>query len=303
MDLKIILRDTSDANYEFTRCVSCYFAKDVYTPYTYFEGTFMTDRTDLLNIREVLFYIDGSNIHHGLVDTVDFCTMQNCNYVKVKSKGFTSLLCQNQPEPGMKPSSDLATVMSEFTIPHVTYESTSTMNYIYVKEGSTLWDAAANFNFRLNGMYPYIEGTNRVRVTLKTPGTLTIPEKDIIKSGVLYDYTKIISHLHMKDVDGTYGAFSGQNPHAIEREIIRHKQIPLDMQYLNDPGTGLLFKLNFSLRGCRCAYIQYDGYNGEDLNDTLSYRSLADQRIKKIEISGGNGMVKTLLGVYYDAFS
>lgn len=302
MDLKLILRNTTNTNYEFSRCISFFFAKDAYTPYTSFEGTFITEKDDIANIKEVLFSADENVIHHGLVDSVDFCTLQGHKVIKVRSKGFTSLLCQNQPKPGLKPDSDLSTLMAEFTIPNVTYESTALLNYIYIKEGSTLWDAAANFNFRLNGGYPYIEGTNTVRVTLKPPVEKTVQQSDIIKTGVIYDYSKIISHLHMKDVDGTYDAFSRVNLFAVNRQLIRHKQIPLDMQYLSAPDTGLLFKLNFSQRGCRCHYVQYAGYSGEDLNDLVSFGDVSLQRIKKIELSGGKGMVKTLLGVYADAF-
>ena len=49
-------------------------------------------------------------------------------------------------------------------------------------------------------------------------------------------------------------------------------------------------------------YVQYIGYSGEDLNDMVSFGDVSLQRIKKIELSGGKGTVKTLLGVYSDAF-
>lgn len=302
MNLNLILRTTTDNYFEFSRCVSFYFSKDVYTPYTSLESTFITETNDIQQIKEVLFYVDNNIIHHGLVDSIEFCTLHGHKIIKVKSKGFTSLLCQNQPKPGLKPDADLPSVMSEFSIPNVTYESTSAMNYIYVKEGSTLWDAAANFNFRLNGRYPYIEGTNKVRVTLKTPVQKVVSDSEVIKSGVIYDYTKIVSHLHMKDAEGTYDVFNKSSAFATSRGLIRHKQIPLDVQYLNDPDSGLLFKLNFSRRGCQCRYVQYAGYSGEDLNDILNYDDIHMQRIKKIELSGGNGTVKTFLGVYSDAF-
>ena len=106
----------------------------------------------------------------------------------------------------------------------------------------------------------------------------------------------------MKDAEGTYDVFNKNSAFAVSRELIRHKQIPLDVQYLNDPDSGLLFKLNFSRRGCQCRYVQYAGYSGEDLNDILTFGDIHMQRIKKIELSGGNGSVKTFLGVYSDAF-
>ncbi|MGN1481277.1 hypothetical protein [Porcipelethomonas sp.] len=304
MSIYAEFRDSSGKLYAFTQCISFFFSKEAYTPYTYFEGIFATVPIDAGEVNRVYFYINNKNIHLGLVDSIDFYRKNNTDYMKIKSKGFTSLLCQNQPEPGMNTNVTLSDIMSGFSIPYATYETTEAINYIYVKEGSTLWDAAANLNFRLNGGYPYIEGTNHVRVTLKDPAEISVNSKDVIKSGVLYDYMKIVSHLHMKDAEGTYNVFSRSSQYAIDRNLIRHKQIPLDMQYLSDPDSGLLFKLNYSMRGCRCRYVQYAGYAGEDLNDTLTYEdgSISAQRIKRIEISGQNGIVKTLLGVYEDAF-
>jgi hypothetical protein len=177
------------------------------------------------------------------------------------------------------------------------------MNYIYIREGSSTWDAIANFNFRLNGGYPYIEGTNKVRVTPRTPVNHTFEEDDAIKYGILYDYTKIVSHYHMKDIEDTYDSYNKGSAFAIARGLTRHKQIPLDMQYLNDPDSGLLFKLNFSQRGCRCVYVQHNGYGNEEINDTLTFGSVVNGNIKKIVLTGENNSVKTLLGVYDDAFN
>lgn len=80
-----------------------FLTKDAYTPYTLFEGVFLTEKTDIANIKEVIFSVDQTDIHYGLLDSVDFCTLQGYKIIKVKSKGFTSLLCQNQPKPGLKP--------------------------------------------------------------------------------------------------------------------------------------------------------------------------------------------------------
>lgn len=302
MNIYAELIDMADKKYDFTNCISFYFVKEVYTPYTLFEGTFVMPSTVPHDINRVAFYIDNKNIHFGIVDSIDFYKEKGNAYIRIKSKSFTSLLCQNQPVPGMNPNVTLSDVMSGFSIPYVTYESTGTVKYIYVKEGSTLWDAAANFNFKLNGGYPYIEGTNTLRVTLKTPDEINIADELVTRTGTLYDYTKLISHLHMKDAEGTYDVFSRSNEYVINHKIVRHKQIPLDMQYLNDPDAGLLFKLNYSMRGCNCRYVEYVGYSGEDLNDNLTSTAggISSERIRKLVISGRNSIIRTTLGVYTD---
>ena len=55
MNLKLTLRTTTNTDYEFGRCVSFFFTKDAYTPYTLFEGVFLTEKTDIANIKEVIF--------------------------------------------------------------------------------------------------------------------------------------------------------------------------------------------------------------------------------------------------------
>lgn len=58
--------------------------KDAYTPYTLFEGVFLTEKTDIANIKEVIFSVDQTDIHYGLLDSVDFCTLQGYKIIKVK---------------------------------------------------------------------------------------------------------------------------------------------------------------------------------------------------------------------------
>lgn len=303
MDTQITLINTDGEEYSYSTFKSFYLKKESYTPYTFFEAELVNTIRDAGDIKEIKFLANGNLIHDGICDSLDFCREKEGDVLRVKSKGFTSLLCQNQPEPGMKPNITLAEAMSEYTIPFVTYERTKTLNYIYITDGSDMWDTAANFAFRLNGSYPYIEGANHVRVTLRNSKNKLLSDKDVVKYGISYDFTKVISHYHMMDTEGTYNVFNQSSQKAIDTNIIRHKQIPLDMKYLNDPDTGLLFKLNFSQRGKRIFYVEYNGYSGEDLNDTFSYREAEEARIKLLEIRGGSGGVTTLLGTYTDAFS
>lgn len=69
MNLKLTLRTTTNTDYEFVRCVSFFFTKDAYTPYTLFEGVFLTEKTDIANIKEVIFSVDQT------VFTMDFLTV------------------------------------------------------------------------------------------------------------------------------------------------------------------------------------------------------------------------------------
>ena len=52
MNLKLTLRTTTNTDYEFGRCVSFFFTKDAYTPYTLFEGVFLTEKPTLQILRK-----------------------------------------------------------------------------------------------------------------------------------------------------------------------------------------------------------------------------------------------------------
>ena len=72
MNIYAELIDMADKKYDFTNCISFYFVKEVYTPYTLFEGTFVMPSTIPHDINRVAFYIDNKNIHFGIVDSIDF---------------------------------------------------------------------------------------------------------------------------------------------------------------------------------------------------------------------------------------
>lgn len=307
MDSQYTVRMYDEAGNCVIESICFYFryVKELYTPYVWFEGKFISSVTapasDILRIE---FWIYGKMMHRGLADSIDICREGNRNIITVKSKSFTSLLCQNQPEPGMITDVNLSKIIGTYPdIPYVTCEDSENENYIYVKDGATVWDAVCNFGFRKTGLYPYIEGTNNVRITQRNPSiNHVVNNNNILGSGVCHDCTRIISHIHMQDINGDYDVYSKSNAEAMRRGIIRHKQIPLDRQFLNNPDSGLSFKLNYSMRGMVCNYIKYVGYNYEDLFDEVTYGSFTKKKIHRIEVVFNGGMPITVLGTYNDGF-
>ena len=50
-------------------------------------------------------------------------------------------------------------------------------------------------------------------------------------------------------------------------------------------------------------YIEYSGYNGEDLTDTISFKYIDTKKIGLVNIKGSPKGVFTRTGVYFDDFS
>jgi hypothetical protein len=125
----------------------------------------------------------------------------------------------------------------------------------------------------------------------------------VISSGVGMDTTKIVSDIHMQDINGSYSVYNLNNPIANNLNIVRHKQIDLDRQYLSNPQDALTHKVNFSMRGYYFVYATYNGYQGEDICDYVNfYNYFSHSRISKLEIDGNNGNIVTKVYAYTDNY-
>lgn len=305
MDAQIRLKHLSGLSLEEPELISFSFVKDAYTPYTTLRARLHGVQADYETITEIFLYVGEHLVHHGLVDKLDISDSDGMKLVTLSSRGFTSLLCQNQITPGLVSDITINDLMdSYYQLPYVTHEDNPDQSsYIYVKDSSTMWDGIANLAFKLNGIYPYIRGTNCVRTSAEqNPKAFVYDNSSIIESGMGYDYVNMISHFDMSDINGEYGEFTLSDSDVRTCMIERHRVFELDMQFLYDPQQALEYRSNYSKRGCRRYFCRYCGYNGEDLCDLVSFGNISSKRIGKIEISGNNSGIFTSLSVYYDGF-
>ena len=147
--------------------LSFMFDKDRYTPYTTLRARVKAEQSSFEEAAEVLLTVGGHTVHHGLIDNIRWESRKGERFMSVSSRGFTSLLTQNQIEPGLKMNISFNMLMDNFyTLPYVTHEyNADDSSYIYVRPNTSMWDAAANLSYKLLGTYPYIRGTNTVRIS------------------------------------------------------------------------------------------------------------------------------------------
>ena len=289
-----------------TDIISFSFRKNAYIPYTQLSVQFVTTTGTIPNAAEIKLVIDNNVVHHGLIDTVETRTNCSKNIHTITSTGFTSLLCRNQIEPGLKPNISLNSLMDGFyTIPYVTHENNSdTSNYIYVKNNSSMWDSIANLSYKLLGTYPYIRETNKVMITPFTaPVTYTFSTTERIVLGQGVNYRRLISNYHMADINGEYGTFDLEDADVLQKKIVRHEYFDLDRRFLHDPQQALVYRDKFDSRESKFAYIEYYGYRGEDLFDKVKISPLSTpMRITDIMIKGSDSRIITRLSYYIDKF-
>ncbi len=295
-EIIVSLTDISSNIQNFSKIISLKVIKEYFTPYTTASVSIICD-SGFLQYKELSVSVNGFTIHHGLIDTVKYNAKSGISILSVTSKGFSSLLLQNQPVPGMMYNTSLNSLMDSFVdIPYVTHECNDTVqNYIFLKDNANLWDAVVNISYKVTGIYPYIRNNNCIMISPpENPSVFSTDGKLIFSRGLCLDYTNIVSDFHMQDIDGNYDTYRLHNSDASDRNIVRHRQISLDRQYLSNPEQSMKNRLEYSMHGCYAEYSEYSGFSGEDIFDTLS----DGRRIDKIIVNGNADGIKTSLFHY-----
>lgn len=304
MTADIIVKKTDGTMLAENKLLGFTFRKNAYLPYTLFNARFCAEGEDFENSAEIFFYIDGGLIHHGLIDSLKMSYSGGSRIVSLISRGFTSLLCQNQIEPGMKLNMTFNQLMDDFYyLPYVTHEDNSVQTgYIYVSGKTTMWDGVVNLSYKFCGTYPYIRGTNCVRITpVIDPSAFSYTDEQLLCRGFAMNDKRLISHFHMSDMGGDY-KYELEDADAAAYGIVRHKYSEIDMEFLYDPDEALAFYDKIASRAQKNFFCSYNGYNGEDLFDLVSFGNINSERIKGIEVKGTAKGVTTEISVYHDKF-
>lgn len=305
MNVRVVVRCSDGRVFQSLNVLSFAFRKDAYLPYTVLNARFFGTEGFVTGASEVLLYIGEHNVHHGLVDTIKLTESGGSRIISVSSRGFTSLLCQNQIEPGLVTGVSINSLMDGYyTLPYVTHEDNSdTSSYIYVKNNSSMWEAVANLGYKQSGGYPYIRGTNCVRITpVSQPAEFVYRPNELLAVGCELSGKHLISDFHMADISGNYGTFELEDQDVLDAQIVRHKFFELDMEFVRNPSDALVYRDKYAYRGHFKHFCTYSGYNGEDLSDIITFGSVSQKRITSLDIIGTHSGISTTIGIYQDKF-
>ncbi len=286
------------------QCLAVSLEREVYTPYASMTATFLSEGEDYGNVTGISLYHRGNHVYQGIADSVRQYRRDNRVFVQVTSRSYTSVLAQNEIPGGLHTEMTMQKLMTGFyQFPKIYYEDYAGTGYIYVREGTSLWDSIVHFCYKLTGNYPYIY-MNTVRLTqADTQKEIVLEEGQVLEYGTMQDTTKLVSRYHMEDINGTQGVYQLENPAAAEAEIVRNKQIALDMQYLYEPEKALEFRCQFSRRGSRAKYVEYSGFSREQLCDRVTFGDfLQNAVICRIRMTFGTSGITTRLWAYDDGF-
>lgn len=304
-----VLETENSTRKECTKCVSLSFVKERYTPYSFFRGSFIVDES-FDEIYDVELYVNGHFIHKGLVDTIEIKKLYGYKMLTISSRGYSMALGLNELEPGMKYGVNLEALLSDgISLPNIYYQSgTKTVNYIYIKEHSSLWDAVVSTCLKSENDYPYIKNVNTVQFNKHSnPLTINLSSNDkILSISEGSDISKLISNIHMRDTNGTYNSFNIESQYAVERNAIRHKHCAFNDTWLSNINTGLEHGIKWGMRGCKFKSVAYHGYRGEDINDLINLSDfdvdLQNKYISRLEITANKKGISTRLFAYEDGY-
>lgn len=300
--------DHGDGTKSYHSLINFKFKRERYTPYTTLEAHLLANIT-VTDITAVYLYIDGNPVHCGMADMISHKNSKGRNIITVFSRGFSMLLGQNEPIPGIISDTNLSQLVSYNTkIPFVEcQQGTDNVNYIYVKEKSTIWDAICAYAYKAYKTYPYITQTNTINVSPVEGSSVHDYSSDvIIHYGDSISTTGMISQIYMADSNGEY-SYTLENVKIAGRNIVRKKYYPLDRQWLSSPYDGLQSKLNYSNKGYKTAELQYKGFKYENLMDKAVYQNnnflIDSESISAIEVTGNRMGIFTKIVVYRDSYA
>ncbi len=305
MILKLCLERSGGVTVEAGECLSLTLEREIYTPYETLQGVFLADAdTDYSGVVSIELQWLGQSIFTGLADHVEKFRRNGVWFLRVQSRTFTSLLTQNELEPGLHTNLTLQSLVSGFyTLPHVTVEQNPASGYIFVKDGTSLWDSVVTFVYKVSRRYPFVDN-NMVRMTFDAEPRIHVPvTKRITETGTVTDTTRLVSHYHMEDIEGTPDAYTEENTAATAMQIVRHKQIPFDRQFLSNPQSALTFRNLYSCRGYRAKYVTYHGFANEKLGEKIRCgQFLQDATICRVRMTFSAQGLRTTVWAYEDGF-
>lgn len=304
-DIRLKLTSVSGEVYETKKCLSFRLEKEAYTPYSVLSGAFFID-SDIMNISDVEFYIDKKLIHKGFVDIIEETENADGKMLSLSSRGYASLLLQGELPDGIISSPSLNSLFKMVGLPYVTHEdSSSSVNYIYLKPHSSIWEACKMLCLKMHNSYPFVSSPNKVCYTF-SDNIFSFEPQNIISKGKFLNLKNAVSDVYMRDLtdDGVESDFSLYVNDSEIRNlgIIREKYYAFDDAWAFDIYLGIKTKINLSMRGSRADFVKYDGFSGEDLNDTVIFDKKKG-RISRILVNGTKNGIQTTLWRYYDRYN
>ena len=202
---------------------------------------------------------------------------------------------------------DLGTVMARCGVPGVSYQAdTQTVNYIYINDKTTAWEALRVYSEKAYGTTPYIYLNNTVRCTPpanRASRNYSAERITGMVSGVRLG--NLLSDVYSSGTSGSYD-YHSESSYASDRHIKRRKYYAMDSEWLYDLSRQPQFYLDYSQRGRQYVGFTYEGFKGEELCDIVNLSKSGTvinlKECSRIAVSGSAKGIFTELRCYEDEY-
>lgn len=286
--------------------VSFSYERERYTPYTYFTAAAIGN-VDPANVASVRFLYDGRLLHHGTADVFELSHERGKPMIRLRSYSFTKQLGQNYSEAGIISNPDLSDIMSRCGVPMIEHQQdTERVNYVYINERTTAWDAICVYAMKAYGSSPYIHSDNTVRCSPPDGNRIIYyNSRNVISYGRGIQLTNMLSDVYVSGISGDT-EYSAHNGFAADRHITRRKYMNYDREWVYDLNDQAKFHMNYSNRARQYYSLVYEGYLGEMLFDrgifTCDDFQLQSRYICAVKVNGSSRGVFTELRFYTDSY-
>lgn len=305
---KLMIR-FSRAMLQITDIISLRYEKERYTPFTRLSGEFYcpSDAT-FGEIMTIALYSGTTVIHNGWPVSSEIYRRDGRTVAKISSYSYSSALSSNQCPDGLISDVNLTSLVNQagFTLPGITFqEDTPTVNYVNYYNGTSLWDGIVSYSIRACSKYPYLSGSSLIMIEPpESVRTLEVNSAGMIARGYISDFSKMVSKISMKAIDGEGEGYSVTNMLASRRNIIRSREIPFDREWIMDPEEGLNQRVNYSMRACSVDRFTLPGYYDADIMERISVTDLNfEAEISRVVVSySAIKGVETNIYCYHDSY-
>lgn len=299
-----VLEAVDGSTYELPQVVSFSLDKERYTPYSLLTGTFVGMCTPW-QIKAVRFFYDGEEIHFGTADRIISRHENGSDLIVLRSYGMTKQLSQTQAEPGLISNPDLNTIISKSNIYGVYCQgNTNTAEYVYIKEKTSLWDAARIYAMKAYNTAPFIRRLNTVVCSLESPEVFDY-EREMFSSYEFSQYLDgLISDAYTNGLDNEWN-YHIENTFAKERLISKAKYYQRDLEWVYALEEQLKYNMYFADKARTRFCFTYAGYRGEDICDKANLPNvptLENREIDRVRLYGSDKGIFTHIECYTDSY-
>lgn len=299
---------TSGGSTRYDDIVSFVFERERYRCYTMFNGVFAGE-CDPSAVLEVRFYYEGTLMHRGSPDSLVSEYRDGRQLIRVKSYSFSMSLGQNELEPGIITDANMVKLMQRSRTPATSsigvQSDTVPVNYVYINEHTTLWEAMCVYTAKAYNSYPFIRNQNMVMCSLTSPVNYSFTNEMIseVSSGVAL--SGLISDAYTVDNNNEW-TISREDAFARQRHLARQRYYARDLEWAYDPQAGLKYHMGIAAGGRQYKQFTYVGYKGEQLCDVAYFSkgsvTIGGKGIDFIRIAGSGKGVFTTIRCYTDIY-